>query len=70
MARKKWGGKMWFDEVAGLPIWFWATLFIMSVIFMLLAKTLLAAIFSGGLALLSWIALASYFSIGPDDFKF
>lgn len=45
MARKKWGGKMWFDEVAGLPIWFWAILFIMSVIFMLLAKTLLAAIF-------------------------
>lgn len=70
MARKKWGGKMWFDEVAGLPIWFWAILFIMSVIFMLLAKTLLAAIFSGGLALLSWIALASYFSIGSDDFSF
>ena len=38
MARKKWGGKMWFHEVAGLPIWFWARLFIMSVIFMLLAK--------------------------------
>lgn len=70
MARKKWGGKMWFDEVAGLPIWFWAILFIMSVIFMLLAKTLLAAIFSGGLALLSWIALVSYFSIDPDDFNF
>lgn len=61
---------MWFDEVAGLPIWFWATLFLMSVIFMLMAKTLLAAIFSGGLALLSWIALFSYFRIGPDDFKF
>lgn len=70
MARKKWDGKMWFDEVAGLPIWFWATLFIMSGIFVLLAKTLLVAIFSGGLALLSWIALLSYFSIGPDDFKF
>lgn len=67
---KKWGDKMWFDEVAGLPIWFWATLFLMSVIFMLMAKTLLAAIFSGGLALLSWIALFSYFRIGPDDFKF
>lgn len=67
---KKWGDKMWFDEVAGLPIWFWATLFLMSIIFMLMAKTLLAAIFSGGLALLSWIALFSYFRIGPDDFKF
>nr|DAV70771.1 MAG TPA: hypothetical protein [Caudoviricetes sp.] len=53
-----------------MPIWFWATLFIMSIIFMLLAKTLLVAIFSGGLALLSWLALASYFSIGPDDFNF
>lgn len=67
---KKWGDKMWFDEVAGLPIWFWATLFLMSIIFMLMAKTLLAAIFSGGLALLSWIALFSYFRIGPNDFKF
>lgn len=61
---------MWFDEVAGMPIWFWAILFIMSIIFMLLAKTLLAAIFSGGLALLSLLALFSYFRIGPDDFKF
>ena len=61
---------MWFDEVAGMPIWFWAILFIMSIIFMLLANTLLVAIFSGGLALLSWLASASYFSIGPDDFKF
>lgn len=61
---------MWFDEVAGMPIWFWTILFIMSIIFILLAKTLLVAIFSGGLALLSWIALVSYFSIGPDNFKF
>lgn len=66
----KWGDKMWFDKVAGMPIWFWAILFIMSIIFMLLAKTLLAAIFSGGLALLSLLALFSYFRIGPDDFKF
>jgi antibiotic biosynthesis monooxygenase (ABM) superfamily enzyme len=61
---------MWFDKVAGMPIWFWTILFLMSIIFMLLAKTLLIAIFSGGLALLSWIALCSYCSIGPDDFKF
>lgn len=61
---------MWFDEVEGMPIWFWGIVFIMSIIFMLLAKTLLAAIFSSGLALLSLLALFSYFRIGPDDFKF
>ena len=52
----KWGDKMWFDKVAGMPIWFWATLFIMSIIFMLLAKTLLVAIFSGGL---HWLAISA-----------